>query len=230
MISVDTEVSCIQIAVDFSGNRVSGQMLMPTNWRLTFEMVPTEASEEGVVNRGEIAYEKLKFWIDYVLDGIIVASQDSELAGQLSYITENPVVMTPMAPSDSHLLQLLHAKFRAIVGDDLHIQLMTLTNMATGTVCKFNTDEQMYALPEGDDYMEDLHFDTPWWHRKTMDFADFTNEEVAMDKDIQEYISHEDPLVEFERELLRSYSEVTDRKPRSAEIIKMPKKWTPKIV
>lgn len=228
------EVACIEMTRKFSGIRIVdgeyGNSFVPTSWVLTYEITPTEPSEEGIINKGEIAYEKIKFWMDYILDNVILSRQDNEVAINLSYTANNSVVLTPYYPSDSHMVQLLHAKFQSIAGNDLDIGLITLQNLDSNTRCKFSTYDDNYSLPEGDDYMENMYYDTPWWFRNTMDFADFTQEDIDNDPELAEFVHGEDPLVEFERELLKSYSEHSNREPKTAEIIKMPKKWSPKIV
>lgn len=224
------EVSLIEMTTEFYGNRIVEEIIQPQKWTLTYEFAPTEVSEEGKINRGEIAYEKLKFWIDYILDAPTFSIQSNELAIQSSYLFENPTVLTPYPPTNNHLLQLLHSKFSAIVGDDLYIGKMSLKSSDGNAVCYFNTDEDMYSLPEGDDYIENMYHDVPWWKRKTTDFSDFTVEEVESDEALKKYVEGEDPLLAFEREIIDSVAEATNRKPQTAEIIKVPKKWKPKIV
>ena len=224
------EVSLIQMNASFYGNKIEEDVIVPMHWEITYECAPTEVSEPGKINRGEIAYEKLKFWIDYILNDISISVQSNELAIQMSYMFENPTMLTPYSPTNTHLIQLLHSKFSAIVGDDLYIGKMSLSSSETDSICFFNTDEDLYNLPEGDDYIEGMYHDRPWWKRKTMDFADFTKEEVESDDALREFIENEDPLVTFERDIIESVAEATNRKPHTAEIVKIPKKWKPKII
>jgi hypothetical protein len=224
------EISLLKMSTGFYGNRINDTTISPTYWELTYEIIPTEVSVEGKINRGEIAYEKLKFWIDYILNDLTVSEHSNELAMQMSYMFENPTMLTPYSPTNNHLIQLLHSKFSAIVGDDLYIGKMTLSSSETDSVCVFNTDEGAYSLPEGDEYIVGMYHDKPWWQRKTMDFADFTKEEIDSDEALREFIENEDPLVTFERDIIESVAEATNRKPQTAEIIKVPKKWKPKIV
>jgi len=224
------EISCIEEKHIFSGMRVNGTSIIPVTWTFTIEITPISHPEQGKINKSVIAYEKVKFWIENVLEDLIVAIQDSDIGVNLAYGTDNPTLLTPYVPTDNHLVHIIHAKLNAIGGEELYIGLTTLSSSETMHTCKFNTLTGNYNLPEGDNYIEDMYHDTPWWHRPSFDFADFTANEVEGDPELQAFLSAEDPIVEFEHSLIKAYDDHTDKKPEKAEIIKMPKKWSPKII
>lgn len=226
----EEEVSCVEETHRFSGTRVDANSLIPVNWTFTCEFIPTLAAEEGKVNKSVLTFEKVKFWIENVLCEVIVSIQDSDIGVYLAYNTDNPTILTPYATTDNHLLQLIHAKLTAIAGNELHIGLATLTNDEATTVCKYSTSINAHNLPSGDDYIEGMYHSEPWWRRPSFDFADYTANEVEGDEDLRAFLESEDPMNTFELNVMQMYNDNTDLKPDTAEIIKMPKKWKPKII
>ena len=168
--------------------------------------------------------------MENVLVDVLVAQLDNELGVNLCYFTENPTLLTPYAPSDNHLIQLIHSKLSVLAGEHLAISTMTLETTDSNSLCVFNTETLLYNLPGISDMEGDLYHSEPWWRRPSFQYSDYTKDEVKGDEELQEYLQSDDPLDIFEREFIEMYNEVTDKKPTEAQTIKMPKKWSPKIV
>jgi len=225
------EIACIKETYMFYGNRIINDRISPLSWTLTCEITPVASVDDNVLNKSVIAYEKIKFWLDNVLNDVTFAIQSSELGSTLCYLSENPTMLTPYMPTDNHILQLIHCKISAIAGKDLHIGLSTLDSVDSSSMCIYNTESYHYNLPTTDKTgVENMYHSKPWWRRGTFDFADYSKEEVAEHELLREYVENGDPMAIFETELISMYSDKKGKKTAKAEIIKMPKKWSPKIL
>jgi len=224
------EIACIKETHKFYGNRIIGTTMGPLKWTLTVTMTPLVMPEVGEISKSVVAYEKCKFWMEHVLEDVLISSMDNELGANLCYYTDNTTMLTPYPPTDNHILQLLHSKLTVIAGPELHIGLMTLESSEANSVSVFRTETNSHNLPNMKEHEDSMYHSEPWWKRSTFDFSDYTKDEVENDEELKGYLDADCPLETFATELLRMYDQETDKSPETAEIIKMPKKWSPKIV
>lgn len=212
---------------NFSGMRILGTHIYSVKWKLEFMLQTFNDGSPEQVNESVIGYHKIKFWLDSVLDDVIFTQFDDELGLNLTYSADNVSVHLPSIPVDSHIAQILHAKLNAICGDHCSIGEVSLSASDTTATHIFDTAGK-YTLP-GADYMDDNINSSPWWERPCFETADFTKTEVQEDEELSEYLACEDPLVLLEKKLRSEMSE-PEQDAEPATIIKMTKKWTPKLV
>lgn len=211
----------------FSGMRVLGSHIFSVKWKLEFMLHTFNDGSTAQINESVIGYHKIKFWLDSVLDDVIFTQFDDDLGINLTYSADNVSIQLPSVPVDSHIVQILHSKLNAICGEYCSIGEVSLSASDTTATHIFDTAGK-YTLP-GAEYLEDNANHTPWWTRSCYETADFTVSEIAQDEELRDYLDGNDPLVLLEQKL-RSEMADQETETATATIIKMPKKWTPKLV
>jgi hypothetical protein len=209
---------------EFYGIRVLDGHLIPAHWELTFNFQAINDGTEKSVQESIISYHKIKFWLESVLSDVIISNHNDELGENLYYSSSNSAIVCPSTPTDSQLVQLIHAKlnsigFSASIIDDVSL------NASDSTATYVYSSAGEYTINK--DYIKDRYHKEPWWLRNSYDAYDVTCHDVEQDEELQNYIKSEDPLSALEKQL-RNELKGADQ---SAKIIKMPtNKWTPKIV
>ena len=162
-------------------------------------------SGEELGNRAVIGFQRLKVWLQAILEGIIIIDVNSELLELLQDSVANNIMYVPGQPDDSMLAVLLHSKISAITENMLDIHAISLTASDTFGIERIYrnlSDEKKYPLPDISYFDGDTQHKSPWWKRPTVDICEYQ-------KDDEETIIlfDTDPLAEIGREYLTSSEE-----------------------
>jgi len=208
MFSEESVTSYMTLECDFHGNRIIGRSLVPVTWNLTISLIGVEDSKLST-NENQtqitIAYQRLNFWLDSILDNVIVADRNDPVAEQLFVCQLDNVIMhVPSEPTDDILCQILHAKMSALAGSSLIIGKITLkANDTRSSYMFYPVEESDYELPEASDYVEgESVYDLPWWHRNDMDVHDISIPEGVTKEELIEELSTAYIVDEFNKEMM----------------------------
>lgn len=223
---------------NFSGIRLQDGMLTPVDWNMQVDLIATGKkgkTEEDVEQDAGIIYQKIYFWLEANLQGIVVVSTKNSEDLYIANLSSNIMMYCPDNPSDDMLIQLLHAKLTSLSTEDLVIGEIQLKGSDTSIRYTYDCLDGNYGLPTlVSEYFTDgpTQDDAPWWMRDDgfcfeflkPDELDLTDEEKAV---LAERV---DPMDEFYRvvaELKNSAAIGVMREP--AKIVKV-EKWNPKKV
>lgn len=157
-------------------------------------------SAEDIGTKAIIGFQRLKVWLEGMLDHIILIDVSSELFPPLQAAVGNQIMITPGKPDDSMLAVLLHSKATAITKDLLEIFTLSLTATDTDNIERlYRCSDKIYPLPGIEYFPTDAAHKTPWWTRPTIDVCDYVNVE---DDDSISWSEDADPLSEIGKEFL----------------------------
>ena len=223
----------MSLKFQFSGIRALNEILYSTRWDLEVNLVAVDynksKSSEEMQAKGNVAFQKIYFWLETVLPGVILINVNNPVSMSIANAVDNLMLYSPDEPTDDLFVQLLHAKLSAIAGDFLHIGEIKLNASDTTTTYTFNVDSVGYQLPSKvRDYVElPSLYTLPWWHRNDGFSFEFLKRKGMKGKLVELYKDLQDPLREFEDLLLDDVLSTIPNEP--AEIIQM-EKWKPRQV
>lgn len=214
----------------FKAVRIINNSLIAVTFTLRYSYVAQtddiERDEEDII----IANHRLKYWVSSSLNDVVVVGADDKDNVEMVSSNDNLIILTPGDPRNALLVELLFCKLNAIAGDTGIITSVSLHSDDDNQTAQFVEHENFVTLNE--DYLENSYFDKPWWERPSFECVDFTKEEYETDVELQEYVMSVDPLEVLNEDLRDQFA--AERRlsgtQKEAEIIKLPKKWNPKIV
>lgn len=154
---------------------------------------------ENVGTKAMIGFQRLKIWLEGMLDNVVLIDVDSGLLEPLATTVGNIILITPGKPDDSMLAVLLHSKMRAITSGLLNIYSLSLKATDTDNIERlYRCDHGHYPLPGIEYFPEESLHKAPWWTRPTIDVCDYIK------TDAEEGINwpNVDPLAEIGKEFL----------------------------
>ncbi len=159
---------------------------------------------EEMGTKAIIGFQRLKVWLEGILEFIILIDKDSPLLDIMLDKTDNHVMVIPGKPDDALLAVLLHSKVSAITEGLLEIYSITLQATDTNQVERvYRCPDRQYPLP-GIEYFEaEAAHDVPWWMRSTIDVRDF---EKTDDEELV-ILYNTDPLADIGKEFLTDGTE-----------------------
>lgn len=150
------------------------------------------------------ALERMKRWLDGVLDGSVAFNTKSTLSISTFADMANNLIFCPDDPYDFLLLVLIYSKLNAIGQGHVsvvHCELMSSMGDGFGNWFEGDTSEVLPTLQEwaGDN----TFFDKPWWHRSdgsTIDMWAGPDDDVTVKPDILIDLSADlDAIIEQEQ-------------------------------
>lgn len=186
-----------------------GAHLTATDITLKFSCTPTnEDADAGA--KAMIGYQRLRAWLDAVMQNIIIIDVNSPMIGSLHSGTSNLLMHTPGRTDDALLSLVFHSKATAIAEGLLDIHSIWLVSTDTENSERYyrNTDGE-YGLPDISYFNERTATDgrissnkRPWWERSTVDICEIAQE------DGEDVVWFEvDPLLDIGKEYLTETSE-----------------------
>ena len=162
-------------------------------------------SGEELGNRAVIGFQRLKVWLEAILEGIVIIDVNSDLLDALQESVINNMMYVPGQPDDSMLAVLLHSKISAITKNMLDVHAVSLTASDTfgiERVYRNLSPEKTYPLPDISYFDGETQHTVPWWQRPTVDICEYQkdDEETIILFDV-------DPLSEIGKEYLTSTEE-----------------------
>ena len=161
----------------FLTTRVIGDYLEPVEFELEvgFQFGPTEAKTANDQNNEQtIAYNKIEFFVEYVLNKSIFVSQHNGFWHEIASLeTSNNYVVLHQEPYDDLITKYLYYKMQAISFPAF--MMVDLSVWSSSTKLKFNfVGEEICTLPSIADTIGELAYHTqPWYHRDDCDTRDY---------------------------------------------------------
>lgn len=172
--------------VDYTFNvslcRLVGMQLLPT--KLTVKLgIEIIADEDNDI---QVALNKINHWMDnFVSRAIAVSSMNSEGLSMLldennKPLLENPLMVTPIEPTDHHLMFIFMSKITALADGAVEVVKVEITSSdAQGLSFTYIGDGEG-QLPDMDEWIPGENwFDVPWWSRDDISMIDTVAPEGA---------------------------------------------------
>lgn len=221
---------------DYTGIRMQDGYMTPVSWKLKVNLI---APDKKLQEKSELeysaglAYQRLYFWLDTNLPNIIVVDVNDETDLYLANMSSNIMMYCPGPSTDDMIIQLLHSKMSAIIGNDLVIAEISLKGDDSTLQYTFDCHDGKYMLPTTTEeyYSEGVTRDSiPWWMRndgfsfefvRPFDIVDISDEDLF--KDIV------DPMDEFEKIIVEAAESHIGMTKEPARIVQV-EKWKPKKI
>jgi len=227
--------SHMTLEYEFTGMRLQEGCFTPVDWKLSVNLIAPRGTSEK--NRTEkelkagVIYNKMHFWLDSNLSGVIMVDATNEDDLYLANLTANITLYCPGDVTDDHIVELLHAKLSTLAGDSLVVGEMTLKGSDTSAIYTFDSPDGAYSMP-AIDYIEGETRDSePWWYRNDGFCFEFIKPVPAEGETVPDDVFEDivDPMTEFERlvkEATESYIGIIKEPARIVQV----EKWKPKTV
>ena len=212
---------------EFNGNRLINRSLLPVKWVMTAQLTAVQYDEKFDVEKANLAYNKLLYWLDYATSDVVCLEGGDEIALDIALSIDNTMMFYPSEPDDGTMAEMLHAKMSAILKDDLYVGDVTVSGEDSLASYTFSLQKGGYTLPKKTDaYMEvEVAHDIPWWFRSDGYVSEFFMAEGIDEAELLVQIAENDPLMYFD-ELIK---EQKKKEKGPAKIIEVDK-WHPRKV
>ena len=227
--------SYMTLEYEFTGIRLQDGFLTPVDWMLTINLIApikrSKSKTEAEYKAGVI-YQKLYFWLDTNLPGIIFVDVNNESDLYIANLSSNITMYCPGNPSDDMIVQLLHSKLSKLSGIELEVGEIQLKGSDTSLQYTFDCPESDYSMPSttAEYYTEGSARDQiPWWSRNDgfcFEFIRPIDTEVPDEELFRNII---DPMNDFERivnEMRDSHVGIVREPARIVQV----EKWKPRKV
>lgn len=203
--------SFLIIPYEFAATRIyeedSVSQISSTSITLSISCAPINdetISAEDVGIKAMIGFQRLKAWLEGMLEHIVMIDIDSDLLKAIQEKADNQIMLVPGKPDDSLLTVLLHAKISAITEGLLEIYTISLRATDTDLIERvYRCPSKQYPLPDIEYFPGESVYKTPWWTRPTIDVGDY--EKSDDDENIAWHT--DDPLAEIGKEFLADDTE-----------------------
>ena len=219
---------------DFTGIRILEGTLIPVDWHISVDLVAMD--KKGKLREAEInattAYQKLFFWLETNLPGIIAVDVTNEDDLYIANLSSNIMLYSPTEPYDDIIVQLLHAKLTKLANNDLLVGEIRIKGSDMSVQYSYDVGEQGYNLPVTTEeyYTEGAARDVePWWFRNDGFSFEFIKPEDTLLSDEELYKDIVDPLDEFNKIMQELTDNAIGTVREPARIVQV-EKWKPKKV
>lgn len=165
----------VNFNITFKATRVVGNRLIPTTWKLKSEVIyddDSELDDDTYDFNVEVAFSKIKFWFDNVVDNSLMLNRDNTWA-QRAFLdqdgkqsVDNQLVILPNEPTDATLAEVLQSKMNALSGNSVSFGLVELTSDDDSGLNVVFTGVGEFNLPDMEEWVGTPSFFTkPWWAR-----------------------------------------------------------------
>lgn len=162
----------ISLRHEFKATRVIGQRLSPTTVKIKTDISTLADDTDDYGVRMEVALAKMTYFVENVLDNIIIISADNEWAmdcflGDGVPATSNMVMLAPEEPTDALLCEALICKFKALTQGAFDFHSIEIESSdARGMSFLFVGGNPGESFPEDVEWLTDRsYFSKPWWNR-----------------------------------------------------------------
>lgn len=169
---------------------------------------------------------KLKFWMDQLLDNTFVFDAGREAGFKIAFPTTNNLMTCPGEPTDTLLTLLLLRKLKSIVPDGLVFLAVEIKNDYSNSSATITSLRVTEELPEfANEYcaLELYPEEKSWWNRNDC----FTYEFPLVD-DVSKEEAYADSVHDIFKEFDEVYNLHDDNDDSDQEIIRV-KAWKPKL-
>jgi hypothetical protein len=229
--------SYMTLEYQFSGIRIQDGFLSPVDWNLSVNLIATDKKgklKEELELKAAATFQKLYFWLDTNLPGVVIVDVTSEDDLYLSNLSSNITMYCPNSPGDDILIQLLHSKLSSLAKEDLIVGEMQLKGSDSMLQYTFDCADSGYNLPVAVDeyYPEGEARDTiPWWSRDDGFCFEFIRPPVVEGEEPAEDVFKDivDPMTEFDRIMSEVANTHIGLVKEPARIVQV-EKWKPRKV
>jgi hypothetical protein len=218
---------------DFSGIRILSGSLIPVDWHISVDMVALDKKGKGKADAeysANVAYQKLFFWLETNLPGIIAVDVTNEDDLYIANLSSNIMLYCPAEPYDDVIVQLLHSKMSVLATANLLIGEIRIKASDMSVQYSFEPSDVGYNFPVTTEeyYTEGIARDVkPWWLRDdgfSFEFIKPANLDISDEELFKDIV---DPMDEFNKIIAEMDSNIGTREP--ARIVQV-EKWKPKKV
>lgn len=227
--------SHMSMEYDFTGIRLLSGSLIPVDWHLSIDLVAIDKkgkSKEESEYAATIAYQKLFFWLETNLPGIIAVDVNDEDDLYIANLSSNIMLYCPAEPYDDVIVQLLHAKLSTLAEANLVVGEIRIKGSDMTVQYCYDVSDIGYLLPETTEeyYTEGTARDVDaWWFRNDGFSFEFIKPPETLLSDDELYKDIIDPLDEFNN-LIQEVAERNIGAVREPARIVQVEKWKPKKV
>ena len=217
----------------FTGIRILSGSLIPVDWHLSINMVALDKKGKGKADaeyNATVAYQKLFFWLETNLPGIIAVDVQDETDLYIANLSSNIMLYCPAEPYDDVIVQLLHSKMATLSDGNLLIGETRLKGSDMSVQYSFEPDAAGYNFPVTTEeyYTEGTARDEkPWWMRDDGFSFEFIRPEDTEISDEELFKDIVDPMDEFNKVINEMDINIGIKEP--ARIVQV-EKWKPKKV
>lgn len=227
--------SYMTLEYEFTGIRLQDGFLTPVDWMLTVNLIAPikrNKSKTEAEYKAGVIYQKLYFWLDTNLPGIIFVDVNNENDLYIANLSANITMYCPGNPGDDMIIQLLHSKLSMLSGIELEVGEIHLKGSDTSLQYTFDCPESDYSMPAStaEYYTEGSARDEiPWWSRNDgfcFEFIRPVDTEISDEELFRNII---DPMNDFDRimsEMRDSHVGIVREPARIVQV----EKWKPKKV
>lgn len=173
-------VTCIPFS--FPAIRVIGRQLTSTTIYLDIYCSPAGAGSTVALQRQqEQASEGLKrltFWFEAILSNSVLIDINTDTFAGLAETVENTILFSPALPTDTLLIELLHAKICAITKGFLKIHSLSFKADDTNGIETSFRSTDGYDLPDISYFPKKILHKVPWWDRDTIEVCEFLKGDI----------------------------------------------------
>jgi hypothetical protein len=165
----------VNYSFEVSFCRLIGLQILPS--RLTLKLgieIVTDDDDEI-----QFALTKINHWLDNVASRAVVVSSSNNEGLQMMLdennkpMLENPLMVTPMDPTDHHLMFIFQAKLMALADDALAICTVEITSSDSSGLSFTYIGTGEGQLPDMEEWIPGPNwFTVPWWHRNDISMID----------------------------------------------------------
>ena len=217
----------------FTGIRILSGSLIPVDWHISIDMVALDKKGKGKADaeyNATVAYQKLFFWLETNLPGIIAVDVEDEDDLYIANLSSNIMLYCPAEPYDDVIVQLLHSKMSALSNGNLLIGEVRIKGSDMSVQYSFEPDEGGYNFPTttAEYYTEGTARDEkPWWMRDDGFSFEFIRPDDIELSDEELFKDIVDPMDEFNKVINEMDINIGIKEP--ARIVQV-EKWKPKKV
>lgn len=221
------------IGFKFQAVRIIGGYLEPVSFDLKINLtsladISKPEAFDDIQAEGTIAFQKLYFWLESVLPGVVMVNATEKAGFGLATLVGNIIMHCPGEPMDELVVRMMHSKLATIVESKLIIGELTISADENATAYTFVPNMHGYHLPKTVKEYINLPslYRTPWWARKDGFCFEFVKGKNIKEKLETIYEGVLDPLGEYETSIRKKIG--VD--PRSPASIIEHEKWKPKKI
>jgi hypothetical protein len=218
----------------FAGTRLQDGYLTPVDWDLSVNLIVSVKKsklKEDAEYRASITYQKLYFWLEANLQGIVFVDVGSEDDLYIANLSSNITVYCPGNPGDDMIIRLIHAKLSTLAGNDMTVGELKLKGSDTSLQYTYDCPTGEYELPETTDYITigKCRDAIPWWNRNDGFCFEFVKPEDTEETDEEIFKDIIDPMTEFERTVAEMENTRIGMVKEPAKIVQV-EKWKPRKI